>query len=249
MTTETPQDEKCPICLKPFKPFPMGEKNDYRLEACSACGTVMVRPWMTDAEREQYFGEIEPQITHTQNPDGDIAARKKAIERVFPNAAGKSFLDVSCQNGYAVMAAKSLGMKAYGIDSHEFFAEFARSKFGEEMFEHISAKEFAETYPDKKFDIVYASEAFSLQTHPDELADALGKLVAPNGIIYIEEPDGNHWNLPRKFTVWPVCFPPINFVYVSKKGLLALLRRHGLVIKKVLWSWHPFTKLVAKRKG
>jgi SAM-dependent methyltransferase len=249
MTAETPQGRKCPICLKPFVAYSMGEKNDYTLEACRACGSVMVQPWMTDEIREQYFGEIEPQITHSANPDGDITHRRKIIERVVAHPAGKTFLDVSSQNGYAVMAAKSLGMKAYGIDSHEFFAEFARNKFGEELFEQISAKDFADANPDKKFDMVYASEAFSLNTRPDELAEALSRLVAPNGVVYIEEPDGNHWNLPRKFTIWPVCFPPINFVYVSRKGLFALLKRHGLVVKKLFWSWHPFTKLVAKRKG
>lgn len=245
--TETPKD-KCPICQKDFVPYPMGEKNDYTLVACRVCGSVMVSPWMTDERREQYFGEIEPQITHTPNPEGDIAARKKAILRAMPNPAGKKFLDICSQNGYAVIAAKQLGMKAHGIDEHEFFVEFARSKFGKDLFDHISAKEFAEAHAGE-YDFIYALEAFSLQTHPDDLAAAMAKLLAPGGVIYIEEPDGNHWNLPGKFTVWPLVFPPINFAYLSRKGLAALLKRHGLAVKKNFWSWQPFSKFVVKRKA
>jgi len=136
--TETHKD-KCPICHKDFVPLRMGEKNDYALDACRACGSVMVMPWMTDEKREQYFGEIEPQITHTPNPDRDIERRKQIIERILPNPAGKKLLDICSQNGYTVMAAKQLGMQAYGIDEHEFFVEFARSRYGENLFENISA--------------------------------------------------------------------------------------------------------------
>jgi len=248
MTAETPQDDKCPICLKPFVPYPMGEKNDFQFAACSACGSVMVTPWMTDEKREQYFGEIEPQITHTPNPDNDIAARKKAIERIMPNPAGKKFLDVCSQQGYSVVAAKSLGMTAHGIDPHEFFVDFARSKFGDELFDYTSASEYAESHAGE-YDFIYVQEAFSANTRPDELAAALKKLLAPGGVIYIEEPDGNHWNLPGKFILWPLVFPPINFSYISRKGLALLLKRHGLAVTKVFWSWHPFSKLVVKHKG
>lgn len=248
MTAETPQDDKCPICLKPFVSYPMGEKNDFQLEACRACGSVMVRPWMTDERREQYFGEIDPQITHTPNPDNDIAARKKIIERLMPQPAGKKFLDVCSQQGYSVMAAKSLGMKARGIDPHEFFVDFARSKFGNELFEHINASEYAESHAGE-YDFIYVQEAFSAHTRPDALAAALKKLLAPSGIMYIEEPDGNHWNLPGKFILWPLVFPPINFSYISRKGLAQLLKRHGLVVTKALWSWQPFSKFIVKHKG
>lgn len=244
--TETHKD-KCPICHKDFVPLFLGEKNDYTLEACRACGSAMVRPWMTDEKREQYFGEIEPQITHTPNPDRDIELRKKIIQRVMPNPSGKKFLDICSQNGYTVIAAKQLGMQSYGIDEHEFFVEFARSRYGEELFENTSAKEFAETHAGE-YDFIYALEAFSLQTHPDELAAAMAKLLKPGGIIYIEEPDGNHWNLPGKFTVWPVVFPPINFVYLSRKGLIGLLKRHGLAVAKQFWSWYPFSKFIVKHQ-
>lgn len=244
--TETPKG-KCPICLKDFSPYPMGEKNDFKLEACNACGSVMVRPWMTSEIREKYFGETEPQITHTPSPESDILRRKRMIEKAMPQPAGKKFLDICSQNGYAVMAAKELGMDAHGIDEHEFFVDFARSKYGEDVFDNISAKDFAETHAGQ-FDFIICLEAFSLQINPDELAAALAKLLAPGGTIYIEEPDGNHWNLPGRFVLWPVAYPPINFVYPSKRGLINLLKRHNLVVTQQFWSWYPFSKFVVKHK-
>ena len=165
----------------------------------------------------------------------------------MPDPKGKKFLDICSQNGYAVMAAKQLGMDAHGIDEHEFFVDFARSKFGEGLFDNASAIEFALTHQ-AEYDFIFGLEAFSLQTHPDSLVVAMAKMLKPDGIIYLEEPDGNHWNLPRKFSLWPLVFPPINLVYLSKKGLANLLKQHGLVATKAFWSWHPFSKFVVKHK-
>jgi SAM-dependent methyltransferase len=239
--------DKCLICHKDLHAYPMGEKEGYKLIACKSCGTVMTNPLVTQAQREAYFGEIDPQITHIPEPSREIERIKKLILKLMPHPAGKRFLDVGCQNGYAVVAAKELGMLSQGIDQHGFFIDFARDKYGANLFEQTTAAEYAAAgHP--PVDFLYALECFCMQPDPDNFTAALARLITPKGMIYIEEPDGNHFNLPRKFANWPVVWPPINFIYLSRKGMDALLKRHGLKITKKFFNWLPRMRLVVRKK-
>ncbi len=246
--TDTTQ-QQCRVCHKPFNAYPLGEKNGFELAACRSCGSVTVDPEVTDALREEFFGIVEPKITHMPNHEKEIERLKKIIQKVEPNPQGKTFLDVGSQYGYAVAAAKELGMKVHGVEKHEHFIEFLHEKYakGSETFQHIRLQDYAAANP-PKYDFIYSTENFGMETKPEEFAQAIADLLAPNGKVYIHEPDGNHFNLPRQFINWEIAYPPINFVYYSKKGMAALLARHGLAVKKTFFSWRPFMRLVATKK-
>jgi SAM-dependent methyltransferase len=239
--TETQKD--CRICHKPFLPYPLGEKGEYAFAACKACGSVMAEPWPTQEAIDNLFGEIQPEIVHLPSPETEIAQIKGAIAGIMRNGAGKRFLDVSCRQGYGVMAAKELGFQAHGIDPHDFFIEFAKDKYDPHLFEHISAQDYAAK--GGQADFIYSAESLCEQTDPESFAAALAKILAPGGTLYLHEPDGNHWRLPGKFAKWDFVDPPLNFSYLSKKGLGALLARHGLKVKEAPFTWTPFMRVVA----
>lgn len=239
--------ETCRVCQKPMHPYPMGEKDGYTLISCKVCGSVMVDPPVTDQEREEFFGEIQPQITHVPNPIGEIENLKKTIRKIAPDLTGRRFLDIGCRNGYAVMAAKGLGLAdAKGIDAHDFFIRFAQEKYGPAAFTNVRAQDYADGQ--KKADILFARSVFGEQTDLEGFTAAASSLLAPGGVFYIEEPDGNGFNTPRSFASWNIVQPPINFTYLSKQGLSALLERHGLAVQKFLFSWKPMIKVVVTRR-
>lgn len=239
--------DKCIICHQARHVYPMGEKNGYALEACKACGSVMTTPLVTDEQRETYFGEIDPQITHRPDPRNIIERLKSRLRAVVPHPQGKRFLDVGCQNGYAVVAASELGMRPVGIDQHEFFIEFAQAKYPGNTFETARLRDYAAAHP-AEADVIYCAENFCIETDIESFTAGLAAALAPKGIIYIEEPDGNHLNIPRNFANWPVVYPPINFIFLSKRGMAALLKRHGLAICRKFFSWRPFMRLIVTRK-
>ena len=243
----TTQHPSCRICANPFYPFPVGEKEGYQFISCKACGSVFCEPWPTPSAIEQFYADIQPEIVHIIHPDNKIRFIAKRIAKIIPGElAGKSFLDVSSRQGYTVAAARSLGMKARGIDPFLFFAEFARQNYGIESFEN---KTLVEDVKDgKTADLVFCIQAFCEQTDPNAFAAALAQSVSPGGTIYIEEPDGNHFNVPRYFSSWPIVEPPINFLYPSKKGMEKLLARHGLKIKKSFFTWAPYMRLIVVKK-
>lgn len=236
----------CRICRKPFVPFPMGEKNGYTLEACKACGSVTTTPWPTQADIDKFFGDIQPEVVHEPDHQGRINRIKQLLKKLVPNPAGRRFLDVSARQGYAVIAAKDLGFQAHGIDSHDFCVAFAKDKYDPHLFEYTTVQAYAAKGGQAEF--LYVTEGFCEQTDPESYAAALAQILAPNGIMYLEEPDGNHIRLPANFPRWGFVDPPLNFSYISKKGMLILLARHGLKLQKKFFAWNPFMRLIVVHK-
>jgi len=246
MTAEE-AEQKCRICHQPFFPYAMGDKNGCVLLSCKTCGSVMTEPYITQEELDNYFASIDPQITHVPDPANEIIEMKNRIVKINPDLKGKRFLDVCCRHGYGVKAAKLQGMDPFGIDSHEFFIKFAKEKYPPDFFKHSTVQTYAESDP-PKYDILFALEAFCEQTDPEGFVAGLSRLLKPGGLLYIEEVDGNSFNLPRNFANWVYVDPPINFLYISKKGMEAILARHGLRIQKMFFTWRPLMKLIAVKQ-
>jgi SAM-dependent methyltransferase len=243
---DKPKD-KCRICKKTMNAYPMGEKRGFKLFGCNGCGSVMVDPWISQEELDTYFGQVQPQITHLPDVDDVVKDMEKRIKKVVREPKGKTFLDINCRQGYAVAAARNLGMKALGIDAHEFLFKFATEVYDPDLFKHASVQDYAATDPPKA-DVVFSIETFCEQPDIEGFTAGLARLVAPGGAVYIEEADGNNFNLPKYFPEWVYVEPPINFVYMSKKGLTSLLARHGLHIQKMFFTWKPMMRLIAGKQ-
>lgn len=236
----------CPICRKPFRPYPVGEKNGYIFSSCRACGSVITSPEITRDVLDRIFAEINPEVTHAANPDNVIESMRRALSRIIPPAlVGRRFLDVAAEQGYAVMAARKLGMQAHGIDSHDFFVRFAQKTYGAPLFTHASAQDYAAA--GHQADFILCRQAFCIQTDPDAFTAALARMIAPGGKLYIEEPDGNSFWLPRNLARWQFASPPLNFLYVSFDGMKAMLKRHGLRIDRKYVTFTPAMRLMVSK--
>ncbi|MFH1157957.1 MAG: methyltransferase domain-containing protein [Pseudomonadota bacterium] len=240
------EQKTCRICLLPLNEYDMGEKNGYKLLACEACGSVMVRPWPTQADLNAFFGDIQPEIVHFPKPQAEIDNAGKILRKITGNFTGRRFLDASCHQGYAVMAAKKLGFQAKGIDSHDFFISFAKDKYDADLFEHVSVQDYAAR--GEQAEIIFSVESLCEQIDPDGYMEALSKIIAPGGALYVQEPDGNSFHLPKKFADWDYIDPPVNFSWLSEKGMESLLARHGFKIRKKFFTWGPFMRLIAVKK-
>lgn len=235
----------CPACHAPLdEEFTVGSIEDLSFIACENCGTVVTDPMPTEAELDSLFANFTP--ADVKDEPGQIVLASKLIKPLMQMVRGRRFLDVNSQRGYAVKAATNLDLKAKGIDQREFFANFAQKRFPDCHFEMASTKAYAAQ--GEQADIIFCAAAFCQQTNPEAFTAGLAELLADKGIIYIEEPDGNHYMLPRKFEKWSFVDPPFNFVYYSKNGLKALLARHGLKITKSRFSFFsPFMRLIVQK--
>lgn len=240
-------ESTCRACLAPFHPYPMGDKNGFKLEGCRSCGSVLANPWPKAEDIEKYYGDVQPEAVHVSDPERETSyIAKQLVKRLGPAKQGARFLDVVARQGYAVVAAEKLGYKARGLNSLEYLARFAAEKNGTERFEEATLQDYAAR--GEKADVILSVEAFCEQTDLEGFTAALAASLDKGGVIYIEEPDGNHFNAPRDFAFWRVVDPPASFGFISKKGMEKLLGRHGLKIKKSFFTWVPYMRLLVVKK-
>lgn len=230
--------------------YHLGRKNGYDLEACTHCGTVTVNPFPTAEELREFYQQYKGTpgyLTKRESKIKRITKRLKRLTRMFKfDPKGKKFLDVGCNVGYAVAAAKGLGFDAFGIDIDEDAVATAKEHFGAENFAPLSVEDYAAS--GKKAQVIHTSEVIEHVPDPHSFVRALAEILIPGGILYLTTPDGNHFMLPQNFTRWEACTPPEHIVYFSRKGLKILLEANGFKVRKFFFNFKPGIKVVAIRK-
>lgn len=244
--TETAQNNsygKCRACLTDLDGTILDERDDIKFVACQKCGSVMAHPTPTQAELDSLFADFT--TDDVVEDELLLPACRKAIQHLMKQTDGKRFIDISANRGYRVQAAQDLGLEARGIDTLGFLTDWANKKFPQAKIEMMSPDILAQNGAEA--DIIVSIDKFCAEPDTEKLAASLSKLLASGGILYIEEPDGNHFRLPRKFANWDLVNPPFNFFYFSKEGLKTLLARHGLKVKKAHFSFSPIIRLVVTK--
>lgn len=243
---EKKQQPICKACLEPLSEYSLGEKNGYNLLACTSCGSVTVAPYPKPEELKNYYKNEKNRAGIQEKKDSQIERATRRIERLTKLTQGKRFLDVGCNYGYAVQAAKALQLEAFGIDIDDIAVGTAKKEFGAENFALSSIEEYAAQ--GKKADIIYTSEVIEHIHNPDSFIEALSKVMEPSGVLYLTTPDGNHFMIPQDFTSWEAVIPPEHIVYFSRKGIKTALERHGFIVKKFFFNLKPGIRLIATLK-
>jgi len=235
----------CKACNAPIGNYSLGVKNDYTLLACKACGSVTVSPFPTEKELIKFYQSYEGTTDYRAKKDKKIARAKKRIIRLIKNAPGKRFLDVGCNYGFTVQAAKELKLKAHGIDIDATAVQASQKMFGKEQYECISVQDYADA--GHQADIIYTSEVIEHVPDPDLFVKSISKILTKGGLLYLTTPDGNHFMIPHDFTKWEAVMPPEHIIYYSRKGIKILLEKHGFKVKKFFFSFKPGIRLIAEK--
>lgn len=117
----------------------------------------------------------------------DIAGDSRTLEKLkalkLPDLAGRSFLDVGCNEGFFCGFAMYQGAhRAVGIDRSALFIERARRRFPRCEF----IQDGWDKLPDETFDVILLASALH---YADDQADLLERLVArlsPDGVLVLE---------------------------------------------------------------
>jgi SAM-dependent methyltransferase len=204
----------------------VGEKNGYKLLRCGDCRSVMALPLPSEEELADYYDNYHGTEHYAGKREKKMARARRYLRRLGRLTPGRRFLDVGCNLGFTVAAARELGMQAHGIDVDARTVARAREMFGRDAFDTVTVEEFARW--GKSFDIVFASEVIEHVREPRSFAEALRKLTAPGGVVFVTTPDAGHLRVPRKFESWTAVKPPQHLAYFSREGLKRLFDRAGM---------------------
>lgn len=235
----------CPLCHCPPATV-LGEKNGYIIVACGHCGLRHVRDMPDRETLAAFYAQYHGNAKNVRNA---TRKRRRWQRKLWPLkflASGRSFLDVGCNTGFAVEAARRLGFEATGYDLSDEAIEYARRAYPANTFQQGTAQTAAET--GGRYDVVLCAEMIEHLTELDSFADALARLVRPGGILYLTTPDTGHWRTPKNLLAWKEVCPPHHLVYFNRDQIRRLLETAGFRVSCFLPVLHkPSVRVIARR--
>jgi 2-polyprenyl-3-methyl-5-hydroxy-6-metoxy-1,4-benzoquinol methylase len=157
--------------------------------------------------------------------------RRRSLEERL--AAGhRRLLDVGCGGGFLLDHFRAHGWQVSGIEPSPVAVEFARERFGIDVFCGELLDYAAMDEADGGFDAIHCAQVLEHVLDPEACVARITDLLAPGGVAFIEVPNdfSPFQQLAREqldLSAWWVA-PDHHLNYFDFESLSAMLRRHGL---------------------
>ena len=221
------------------------EKEDYRFDLCNDCGLFYVAPMPSDEVIHAFYQNYHKSRQYQAKLKSKIKRARGRIRQANLWRRKGTFLDVGCNVGFAVEAARSLGFQAMGIDVDADGIAAAKTQFPDCVFEDIAIEALAKR--GTTYDFLYCSEVIEHLSSIDEFLQGIAGVMHQRSLLLMTTPDARHRSLPRDFNAlvnWDSVRPPEHLLYFSKTSLRAALERNGLRIKRFQFSAKPTLKVL-----
>ncbi|MBX3493302.1 MAG: class I SAM-dependent methyltransferase [Parvibaculum sp.] len=225
---------------------PLGAHKGHALFGCRECGFSFVHPMPGAAEITAIYDQYGSNQSYAGKAKRKVQRARRRIRRYMKRAPGKRFLDVGCNVGTAVEAARELGLEAYGIDIDKESVGIARNLFPGGDY-HAGP---IESLPPEwgNFDFIYSAEVIEHISDPHAYFAALTPRVNSGAVLYLTTPDAGHWRVPKKFTDWDEVFPPDHLIYFTRDAMRRFLDRHGFDVVKFEFYLKPGLRVIARKR-
>jgi 2-polyprenyl-3-methyl-5-hydroxy-6-metoxy-1,4-benzoquinol methylase len=195
--------------------------------------------------RSGFYDQFHATQNYMAKKEKKIRKSRRRIRRSRKFASGREFLDVGCNVGLTVEAARLEGSSASGIDIDPHAISLAQREFPKPSFHAATAEEFRNS--GKTFDVVYCSEVIEHLTEVRSFVGTLAALTRTDGLLYLTTPDAGHYRTPSNFIEWEAVKPPQHLCWFSRKNLRMLFERFGFTIVKFSFNIKLGIKMLARK--
>lgn len=234
----------CPVC-RANNFICLGEKNGFPLAQCRVCTQRFVYPMPSKEVINTYYAKYWINEKNIRNGDRKIRKLKRILRPVLRKAPGKSFLDIGCNTGFGVEAARRLGFQASGIDLSGEAIEIAQRLYPENRFVTGTAQDFSNG--GENFDAVLCREVIEHMPEVHSFMVALSSLMKIGGVLWLTTPDAGHFRVPKDFSEWKEVIPPEHVSFFNLNSLRRLLTGYGIEILRQKYEWKPSLRVLARR--
>ncbi len=223
-----------------------GRLQDFAFVKCADCGFRFVSPCPDAAYLGEFYRRYPGTEQYGAKRDKKIKRALRRIRRLKRFAPGRRFLDVGCNLGYAVEAARLEGFSATGIDLDARAVSSARAQFPEAAF-YVSDVESLRA-SGATFDFVYCCEVIEHLPEVRPFAGSLAGLLGPGGLLFLTTPDAGHVRVPRAFLTWDAVKPPEHLCWFTKCSLRTLFEDVGFRPLRFSFNLKPGIKMLARKR-
>ena len=223
-------------------------KNGHAFKHCPRCDLIQVDPMPSDEALATFYENYHKTGQYQSKIQSKVRRARRRIRLANGFRSRGSFLDVGCNVGFAVEAARQLGFAATGIDVDGIAIQQAKAQFPEAAFAPLSIEALADER--QQFDFIYCSEVIEHLPSLETFLPALRRVMHARTTLLITTPDTRHRSLSRDFhklVEWDSFRPPEHLLYFSKQSLNALLNRHGFGEPRYSFSTKPTLKVIVKK--
>ncbi len=211
---------------------------------CTACGLISITPMPSGETLAHFYQNYYGSRGYANKGPKKIARTRKRLQKLRRYVQGGTFLDIGCNLGFSVEAARLEGFDATGIEIDANAIAQAKSAFPQN---HFTATTIADFTPDRTFDLLYCAEVIEHVTDTAAFVTHLARLTKPGGYLFITTPDAGHWRRPGNFIEWQEVKPPEHVNWQTKRSLHQLLTAHGFAAPRFFFKFKPSLHLLARK--
>jgi 2-polyprenyl-3-methyl-5-hydroxy-6-metoxy-1,4-benzoquinol methylase len=223
----------------------LGWKANFNFVCCRQCQFIWVDPLPDEDFLREFYLHYYGTSRYTAKSDKKIKRSLRRLLRLRRLVSGDQFIDIGCNAGFAVEAARRAGFSATGIDIDSDTIEYATQQFPGAEFHATDISAFAAN--GQQFDLAYCSEVLEHVREVRPFAQSLAALIRPGGLLFLTTPDAGHWRVPRTFIEWPEVKPPEHVCWFSKPNILQLFGDVGLKVERFSMNVKPGMKVLARK--
>jgi SAM-dependent methyltransferase len=234
----------CPVCTSRNIRFSYQGKttrdsndpNQWQLYECLDCSLGFVNPQPNWDDLQAYYSSLYPpyQASHGLREDEERVLAQARIDGEYRGVKitpGQSLLDVGCGAGSFIGIMEKLGLNVQGIEPSNHGYTGAQSR-GLSVF-HGTLEEYCDGHvTDHRFNIITSSHVLEHVPNPVEVLSLMGKLLAPNGIIWIAVPHAKCVFARRLKDRWHSTDLPYHILQFSSKSFDRAAENAGLKVRR-----------------
>lgn len=228
---------------------------------CNRCRAVFIQPWLTDQELAVYYPSHYSGYRHSRSFDrrrytglrrfvldnyygyppsnGEIPSLLEKwvafllsfvmAKGAIPYRGDGKFLDVGCGGGSYLHRLSQWGWKVYGVEPSQSGVKQARALQLDVFHGELRDAHF----PDSFFDVVRLSNVLEHLTDPQETFREIGRILKPDGVVYIIVPNTRSLNFWWFGENWYGLDSPRHVISHSPKTLRYLCEVTGFQIYRI----------------
>lgn len=193
-----------------------------RIVRCVACALVFAVP-------EQHADDLRRDYAEMEDPDyaaeetGRRAQARLVLAKIAPFKKRGRMLDIGCGPGFFLDEAQKAGWEAQGAELSRWSAQFAREKFGIDVFNGTPEEA---KFPDHTFDAVVMNDVIEHLTDPKRMLAEIRRILKNDGVLYVSTPDiESFWSRVLRAKWWGI--NKYHLFYFSRRTLERLFSNTG----------------------
>jgi ubiquinone/menaquinone biosynthesis C-methylase UbiE len=235
-------EAKCDVCGSETS-IELMSLHDNAYNQCTTCGLIYSKLIAADYDNvneEIFAAEIED---YAAKVDSRNKLYRKSLKMFERNRTEGNFLEIGCNAGAVLVAARDNGWNTKGVDISSTAAKYAREKYDLDV--HTGTIESA-AYPDDYFDVIYSNATLEHILHPLSTLKECRRVLKPGGVLYVNTVAWDCYTQEILGKNWRLLNPTHHLHLFTPQNIMSLCKYSGMQHIK---TWTTGARVQANAPG